>query len=129
MSSNQSSYSNILRWFNPNNRSISGWAFILNRVTAIGLTIYLIMHLSVLSMLASGPDSYNAFVAFAKSPLIKIGEMFVIAGGIIHGLNGIRIALNGFGIWAKYQKQLFIYMMIIALITIGYFAFRMFTGA
>jgi succinate dehydrogenase / fumarate reductase cytochrome b subunit len=128
MSSNQSSYLNIFRWFNPNNRSISGWAFILNRVTAIGLTIYLIMHLSVLSMLASGPDSYNAFVTFAKSPLIKIGEMLVIAGGIIHGLNGIRIALNGFGIWAKYQKQLFVYVMIIAMIAIGYFAIRMFTG-
>jgi succinate dehydrogenase / fumarate reductase, cytochrome b subunit len=82
------------RWFDPRYRSISTWAFILNRITALGLTLYLFMHLIVLGKLAQGPEAYDAFIELAHTPVIKVGEMLVIAAGLIHGLNGIRIALN-----------------------------------
>ena len=38
-------------WFDVRGRSMSTLAFALNRLTAVGLTIYLFLHLSVLSLI------------------------------------------------------------------------------
>lgn len=119
---------NLWRWFDPRNRQIGYWAFILNRITALGLTLYLTLHLVALSQLAQGAAAYNSFVALAKNPVFKVGEMLVIAAGIIHGLNGIRIALNSFGIGVRYQKQTFLVLMALALVAIAWFGFIMFFG-
>ncbi len=127
--SNRSSSAHFLRWFDPRNRQVGTWAFILNRITALGLTLYLAMHLVVLSQLAQGSDAYNTFVSFAKNPLFKIGEMLVISAGIIHGLNGMRIALNSFGIGVRYQKQMFLALMLLAIAGIAYFGIIMFFGS
>jgi succinate dehydrogenase / fumarate reductase cytochrome b subunit len=123
---NRSASDHLLRWFDPRNRQIGTWAFILNRITALGLTLYLALHLVALSQLAQGAAAYNAFIAFAKNPVFKIGEMLVIAAGVIHGLNGVRIALNSFGVGVRYHKQLFLGLMLLAIITITYFGFIMF---
>jgi succinate dehydrogenase / fumarate reductase cytochrome b subunit len=119
---------NFWRWFDPRNRQLGYWAFILNRITALGLTLYLTMHLLALGQLAQGAAAYDSFVAFAKNPVFKIGEMLVISAGIIHGLNGIRIALNSFGIGVRYQKQTFIILMFLAAIVIVWFGWIMFLG-
>mgnify|MGYP001000302795 CR=1 FL=1 len=117
---------NFWRWFDPRNRSISTWGFILNRVTALGLTLYLFMHLIVLGKLAQGAEAYDAFLEFAHTPVVMIGEMLVIAGGLIHGLNGIRIALNSFGVGVVRQKQILVGLMAAALIGTVVFAVKMF---
>src|SRR5512135_2264738 len=104
------------RWFDPRSRSTSTWAFILNRITALGLTLYLFIHLIALGQMAQGPEAYDNFIHFAHLPVIKVAEMFVIAGGLIHGLNGIRIALTSFGIGSRQQLAIFAAMMGLALI-------------
>jgi succinate dehydrogenase / fumarate reductase cytochrome b subunit len=115
-------------WFNPLGRGTGGWAFILNRLTALGLTFYLYLHLLVLSQLAVGPQAYNNFVALMHNPLVIVGEMLVVAAGIIHGLNGVRIVLTTFGVGVTRQKQLFYGLMAVALVTILVFGVRMFTA-
>lgn len=117
---------NFWRWFDPRNRQIGTWGFILNRITALGLTLYLGMHLIALSQLIQGADAYNNFIALVKNPLFKFGEMLVVAAGIIHGLNGIRIALNSFGIAVRFQRQIFLGLMFLAVVGIGYFGYVMF---
>lgn len=126
---NQPSASKLLQWFDPRNRQSGSWAFILNRITAVGLTVYLSLHLFMLGKLAQGPEAYDSFISLAKSPAVKVGEMFVIAAGLIHGLNGIRIALTSFGIGVKYQVQLFWGLMALAGIGILGFAYYMFLVA
>ena len=118
---------NFIKWFDPRFRSLGSWAFILNRITGLGLTAYLFLHLIMLGQLAKGPEAYDGFVALVKNPIFLTGELLVIAAAFIHGLNGIRIALTSFGIAGGKQKQLFIALMTVALIAIIYFAFRMFT--
>ena len=115
------------RWFDPRSRSISTWAFILNRITALGLTLYLFIHLIVLGKLAIGPEAYDNFIKFAHTPVIKIAEMLVIAAGLIHGLNGIRIGLTSFGIGSRQQKAIFAGMMVVALIGLVFFGIKMFS--
>lgn len=124
--SNKPTAKNFPKWFDPRNRQTGTWAFILNRVTAIGLVIYLAMHLVVLSLLTKGPEAYDGFVAFAHSPLVKIGEMLVITAGILHGLNGIRIGLTGIGIGVRHQKLMLFGIMGLGLIIISIFAWVMF---
>ncbi len=128
MINNQPSPVKAYRWFYPFNRQLGSWAFLLNRITAIGLTIYLAMHLIVLGKLAQGPEAYDSFVRLAHSPAIKVGELLVIAGGMIHGLNGIRIAFTSFGTAVRFQKQVFIGFMALALASILIFAGKMFLG-
>lgn len=123
---NASSPVNAWRWFDPRYRSISHWGFILNRITALGLTLYLFLHLIVLSTLVQGQASYDAFIQFAHGPVIKVGEMLVIAAGLIHGLNGIRIGLTSFGIGATRQRQIFIGLMVLAIAGTIYFGIKMF---
>jgi succinate dehydrogenase / fumarate reductase, cytochrome b subunit len=123
---NASAPLNFLRWFDPRSRSIGTWAFILNRITALGLTLYLYIHLIVLGQLAAGPEGYDAFLEFAHTPLVMVGEMLVIAAGLIHGLNGIRIALNSFGIGVRRQREIFIVLMVLAVAGSSVFAIRMF---
>jgi succinate dehydrogenase / fumarate reductase cytochrome b subunit len=116
------------RWFDPRTRHLGTWGFILNRITALGLTLYLCLHLVMLFKLTQGAEVYDGFVKFANLPLIKAGEMLVIAAGLIHGLNGIRVGLTSFGIGVTYQKSLFVGFMIVALIGIIFFAAHMFSG-
>lgn len=114
-------------WFNPIGRQAGGWAYILHRITALGLTLYLFLHLGVLGLLARGPEGYDQFLVLAHSPLFVFGELLVVAAGILHGLNGMRIALTTLGVSVTRQKQLFFGLMAIAVIAILIFGIRMFT--
>lgn len=125
---NEAHPANWPRWFDPRHRQIGTWAFILNRVTAIGLTVYLFLHLIVLSKLTQGEAGYQSFLLLAKTPLVKFGELLVIAAGLIHGLNGLRIALTSFGVGVKRQKMIFVVLMILAAAGSAYFGYRMFFG-
>jgi succinate dehydrogenase / fumarate reductase cytochrome b subunit len=123
---NQPSAGKFWSWFIPVGRQVGGWAFALNRVTAIGLTFYLFLHLAVLSLLAKGPDGYNGFLALTENPIIKFGEWAVVAAVFLHGLNGIRIILTSFGVGVTRQKQLFYGFTVVAVLIILIFTLRMY---
>ena len=125
---NQPAPGNFLRWFDPRRRSLGTLGFILNRVTALGLTVYLFLHLWMLGKLAQGPEAYDSFIELAHTPLIQLGELLVIAAGLIHGLNGIRIALTSFGIGVTRQRALLIGFMLAAVFGAAVFAAKMFLG-
>lgn len=118
----------LLNWFNPVGRQTSGWAFILNRISALGLTFYLYLHLIVLGQLAKGPEGYDGFLALVQHPVAIAGELLVVAGGVLHGLNGIRILLTTFGIGVTRQKQLFYAAAALAIIITAIFGFRMYSA-
>ena len=119
---------NWYRWFDPRNRQTGSWAFILNRITALGLTFYLFLHLIVLGQLAQGPQAYDAFLKTIHNPIFIFGEVLVVTAGFIHGLNGLRIALTSFAVGVPKQRQLFITLLVIAIIGSLIFAVRMFTA-
>lgn len=99
--------SSLRAWFHPRGRSISTLAFAVNRLTAIGLTLYLFLHLVVLSQLLRGPEGWNSFVELARSPLFLTLDVILLFGVVYHMFNGIRVALVGMGVANRQQKGLF----------------------
>lgn len=104
----------VLGWFDPRGRRIGGLAFILNRLSGIGLALYLYLHLVILSMLVQGASAWDRFVDLATSPPFLTLDAVLLAGMLIHGLNGIRVSLVGLGLVASRQKALFVALMVIA---------------
>jgi succinate dehydrogenase / fumarate reductase, cytochrome b subunit len=114
------------RWLDVRRRKLGMWAYALNRITGIGLVIYLYLHLVVLSLLLRGPAAWDTFVALARSPFYLALDVVLLAGILIHGLNGIRIALTGFGIGVGAQKTLFIVLMVVSAIALWIAALKIF---
>jgi len=52
----------------------------------------------------------------------------LLAGILIHGLNGLRIALTSFDVGVKRQKALFSALMLVALVALSAAALKIFGG-
>lgn len=118
----------FLRWFDFRSWRLGMLAYILNRVTALGLVLYLYLHLAVLSLLVGGPASWDPFVQIVRSPFFLMLDVILLAGLLIHGLNGLRVALTGFGWGVRAQKPLFVALMLFAAIVLLIGALKIFTG-
>ncbi len=104
------------QWGDVRRRHLGMWAYALNRLTGLGLLAYLYLHLIVLSQLARGPSAWDGFVTLAKSPAFLALDVVLLAGLLIHGLNGLRLTLNGFGLGVRAQKSLFLACMAVAVV-------------
>jgi succinate dehydrogenase / fumarate reductase, cytochrome b subunit len=114
------------RWFDVRRRKVGMWAYALNRITGIGLVVYLYLHLGVLSLLARGQSAWDSFVSLARSPYYLALDVILLAGVLIHGLNGLRVALTGFDVGVRAQKALFGILMLVAAIGLVAAALKIF---
>ncbi len=116
----------MVGWVDVRGRRMGHWAFILNRVTGLGILLYLSLHLVILSLLAGGPGSWDGFVSLALSPAFLSLDVILIFGLLAHGLNGIRVTLVGLGIVVDRQKAMFVGLMVIGAIALVIAALRVF---
>ena len=116
----------VASWGDPRGRRLGGWAFVLHRVTGLGILIYLFLHLAVLSLLARGPSAWDDFVSIALSPFFLFFDVVLIFGLLAHGLNGIRVTLVGFGLVVDRQKAMFVALMVLGAIILIVAALRIF---
>jgi succinate dehydrogenase cytochrome b556 subunit len=93
-----------MEWFNLKGKRMGFWAYVVMRLSAAGLVLYLFLHLMVLGQLAIGPAQWDGFVALVKSPVFLLLDVILIIGILAHGLNGIRLTLIGFGIGVPSHK-------------------------
>lgn len=89
-------------------------AWLLNRVTGIAISLYLIMHIWVIHNLVQGREQYSRVMDFLNSPVFWFFEMVLIAAVLYHMMNGIRLVLVDFGQGAFYHKKAFWVLMAIA---------------
>ena len=114
-------------WFDLRRRGVGSWAFALNRLTGLGLTLYLFLHLGVLSILLQGDSAWNDFVTLVKSPLFLILDVILLFGLIFHGLNGIRVTLVGLGFITEKQRSLFWGLMVVGILLLFIASWLIFT--
>ncbi len=95
------------RWFDLRLQPVGMLAFMLHRLSGIGLVFYLFLHLAVLSRLRGGPASWDSFLALVRSPVFLILDGILLLGVLLHGLNGLRLTLIGLNIGLRWQKSSF----------------------
>ncbi|WP_376790914.1 succinate dehydrogenase, cytochrome b556 subunit [Thermoflexus sp.] len=116
----------VTGWIDLRGRREGGLAFVLMRLTGIGLTIYLFIHLYVLRLLIQGPEAWDAFIALARSPFFLALDGLLILGLLYHALNGIRVTLLGLGIGVSQQARLFWGVMAMTLLITGIAVYAIF---
>lgn len=127
--SNQISSSVFSRWLTImfNYRKHSGsWAWILHRVTGLGLTLYILVHIVALTGLLRGEAAFNEEMALFSSPFFLFIEWALGSLVMFHSLNGIRIVLTDFGNGARYHKQILVFVYIIGILMIAGMAYLIF---
>nr|WP_089650076.1 succinate dehydrogenase, cytochrome b556 subunit [Halobacterium hubeiense] len=84
------------------------WAWILHKVTGWALTFYLFMHMTVLSTSLLGPTVYTNTIGGLESLLVvRVLELMLLAAGVFHSINGLRLVLVDLGIGLKSQALSF----------------------
>jgi len=94
-------------------------AWLLQRLSGIFLTIYLISHIIVIGNSVRGEDSFDDLLStFDKAPFLVLdaGLLGIVA---FHAINGLRLILFDFTIGLRYQKVLFWTAFVVA---VGVFA-------
>ncbi|MBM3318514.1 MAG: succinate dehydrogenase, cytochrome b556 subunit [Candidatus Eisenbacteria bacterium] len=82
-------------------------AWLLNRITGILITLYLVLHIWVVHHLAHGPREYKQVMDFLGSKVFMFFELGLIGVVLYHMMNGIRIVLADFAGVVKPQKTVF----------------------
>ena len=97
-------------------------AYVLHRVTGIGLTIYLFLHILSITSATHHFWEYDLLMVRYQEFDFKIGEIALWAALLFHGINGIRLLLVDFVFDRSHaSKPMFWYFaaLIIVLTVIG----------
>ncbi len=87
-------------------RHTGSWAYILHRLTGIGLVVYLFVHIWALSSLTAGRAAFAEEMKTFTTPPFKVAEWLLGALVMFHAFNGIRIAVVDLADGARYHKRL-----------------------
>jgi succinate dehydrogenase / fumarate reductase cytochrome b subunit len=90
-------------------------AWLLQRLSGIFLTIYLIVHIIVIGNSVRGEEAFDNLLAVFDNPLMLVLDAGLVGVVAFHALNGIRLILFDLAIGLRYQKVLFWIALIAAL--------------
>jgi succinate dehydrogenase / fumarate reductase cytochrome b subunit len=82
-------------------------AWILHRLSGLGLIFYLVLHVWVIAHLIGGEESFDGIMEFLSTPLFKFLEIGLVGTILYHLFNGLRITLIDMGVLIERQKLLF----------------------
>jgi succinate dehydrogenase / fumarate reductase cytochrome b subunit len=90
------------------------WAWLLHRVSGVGVLFFLALHILDTALLGFGPEAYNHAIALYRSPLFRVGEVILVAALLFHALNGVRIiAIDFSDTAARRQRELFYAVLVV----------------
>lgn len=72
------------------------WAWILHRVTGLGVLLFLALHIVDIFLLSLGPQIFNSLLVIYRAPVARIFDAFLLFGVLFHALNGLRIVIIDF---------------------------------
>ena len=115
---------------NPIPRQIGGayrWftgslAYVLHRITGIGLLVFLIFHIISITKANASPEVYDLMIRRMQEPDFKLGEIALFAALLFHGLNGLRILYVDFvATRTHYHKAMFwgLTVLVVGLLAVG----------
>lgn len=90
-------------------------AWLLQRLSGVFLTIYLIVHIIVIGNSVRGEDAFDDLLEMFDKPLFLVLDAGLVGIVAFHALNGIRLILFDLAIGLRYQKVLFWIAFVVAL--------------
>jgi succinate dehydrogenase / fumarate reductase cytochrome b subunit len=90
-------------------------AWLLQRLSGIFLTIYLIVHIIVIGNSVRGEDAFDDLLGVFDNPVMLVLDAGLVGIVAFHALNGIRLVLFDLAIGLRFQKVLFWMAFIVAL--------------
>jgi len=81
-------------------------AWLIHRVTGIALTLYIFLHIYVLSHIKD-PVQFESLMNLFKNPFVKVGEIGLVGLVVAHSLNGLRLTFIDVGVSTRLQKPMF----------------------
>lgn len=85
----------------------SMWAWMLHRITGVGVVLFLSIHILETFTLSFGPDFYNHTMELYNTVFFRIAEIGLLFAVLYHAINGIRITIQDFWptLW-RYERAL-----------------------
>jgi fumarate reductase subunit D len=81
------------------------WAFLMHRLSGLGLTLFLPLHFWALGQALHGAAALDSFLKFADQPLVKVGEWGLVLLLALHMMGGVRLLLIEFGSASGLRKN------------------------
>ena len=79
-------------------------AWMLHRVTGVGVFLFLALHIADIFLMAFGPEIFNSLLFFYHQFLFKVAIVFgLYPAALYHGLNGFRVVIIDF--WPNLGKK------------------------
>src|SRR5512135_2430249 len=83
-------------WLGGGRWGIERYAYILHRITGLGILLYFLLHIGVTSLRATGLYLWTEG-HILHGEIFKVGEFLVFAAFAYHAFNGIRLVLVELG--------------------------------
>ena len=81
-------------------------AYVLHRVSGLGLALFLPLHFWVLSLAMTSPERLDGFLRMTSSGLVKLAEFGLVFLLAVHMLGGLRLMAMEWLPWSGPQKTL-----------------------
>ncbi len=98
------------------------WAWVLNRLSGLGLVFYLVLHIVVIHFVRQGPESFDALMGFLSTPLWRFLEWGLLGIILYHSFNGIRIVMIDLGWVVELRAQKAAFWTVVVIGLAGWFA-------
>jgi len=85
------------------------WAWVLHRVTGVGILLFLFIHILDTTLIIFGPTLYNHAMNLYASPFFRPLEVVLYACVLYHALNGVRITFIDLWDWAATFHRALLY--------------------
>lgn len=99
-------------------------AFILHRLSGLGLAVFLPVHFWVLSKAIRDPKALDNFLTLTELPFVKLAEFGLVFLLAVHAFGGLRLMALEHLAWTSSQKSLAAASVALAIFVSGTFFLR-----
>lgn len=79
-------------------------AYILHRLSGLGLALFLPLHFWALGLALTGPERLDTMLAFTDNPVVKVAEFGLVFLLAVHAFGGLRLIALEWLPWSGPQK-------------------------
>jgi len=88
----------------PHQKHTLWFAFLMHRLSGLGLALFLPAHFYLLSLALTQPERMDAYLSWGDNPLVKIAEFGLVFLLAVHFFGGLRLMAFESLSWTGGQK-------------------------